>query len=65
MRWCASGALTLYLEDSGAVLEGVGVADVVDQADDVAGHVVVRQVVKVGEDFVQLGSNEEQILLLM
>lgn len=52
--WGASGAWTSYLEDSGAVLEGVGVADVVDQADHVAGQVVVRQVVKVGEDFVQL-----------
>lgn len=54
VRWA------FYLEDSGAVVEGVGVADVVDQADDVAGQVVVRQVVKVGEDFVELGSHKEQ-----
>lgn len=48
-----------YLEDPGAVLKGVRVADVVDQTDYVAGQVVVRQVVEVREHFVQLQSNED------
>lgn len=43
-----------YLEDFGAVFKGVRVADVVDQADDVAGQVGIRQVVEVGEHFMKL-----------
>lgn len=43
-----------YLKDVGAVLKGMWVADVVHQADDVAGQIHVRQVVKVWEDFVEL-----------
>lgn len=47
-----------YLEDFGAVFEGVRVADVVDQADDVAGQVGIRQVVEVREDFMKLRRKE-------
>lgn len=45
---------SFYLEDFGAVLEGVGVADVVHQADNVTGQIAVGQVVKVREHFVKL-----------
>lgn len=43
-----------YLEDSGAVLEGVGVAGVVHQTHNVTSQVSVREDVKVWENFVEL-----------
>lgn len=44
----------LYLKDSGAVFKGVRVADIIDQADDVTGQIVIGQVVKVREHFMKL-----------
>lgn len=43
-----------YLEDSGAVFKGVRVADIIDQADNVTGHISIRQVVEVREHFMKL-----------
>lgn len=43
-----------YLEDSGTVFKGVRAADIIDQADDVTGHISIRQVVKVREHFMKL-----------
>ena len=52
-----------YLEDFGAVLEGVRVADIVDQADNVTGQVSIRQVVEVREHFMKLRKLEELCLV--
>lgn len=43
-----------YLKDFGAVFKGVRIADVIDEADNVAGHISIRQVVDVGEHFMKL-----------
>lgn len=43
-----------YLKDFGAVFKGVRVADIIDQADNVAGQIGIRQVVEVGEHFMKL-----------
>lgn len=54
-----------YLEDRGAVLEGVRVADIVEQADDVTGQIGLRQGVEVREHFMKLrggGSKTCQIV---
>lgn len=44
----------VYLKDSGAVFKGVRVADIIDQADDVTGQIVIGQVIKVREHFMKL-----------
>lgn len=51
-----------YLEDFGAVLKGVRVADVIDQADNVTGQISIRQVVEVGEHFMKLRRGERTVL---
>lgn len=50
----ASEYVVSYLEDFGAVFKGVRVADIIDQTDHVTGHISIRQVVKVREDFMKL-----------
>lgn len=47
-----------YLKDFGAVLKGVRVADVIDQTDNVAGQVSIRQVVEVREHFMKLSGEK-------
>lgn len=47
-----------YLKDFGAVFKGVRVADVIDQTDNVAGHIIIRQVVKVREHFMKLSGQK-------
>lgn len=46
----------IYLKDAGAVFKGIRLADIIHQADDVAGQIHIRQVVKVWEHFVKLGT---------
>lgn len=48
----------VYLEDFGAVFKGVRVADIIDQADNVAGQISIRQVVEVREHFMKLSGEE-------
>lgn len=50
----------MYLEDFGAVFKGVRVADIIDQADNVAGQISIGQVVEVGEYFMKLRRGEER-----
>lgn len=47
-----------YLKDFGAVFKGVRVADVIDQTDNIAGQVSIRQVVKVREHFMKLSGQK-------
>lgn len=47
-----------YLKDFGAVFKGVRIADVIDEADNVAGQIGIRQVVEVGEHFMKLTGEE-------
>ena len=54
-----------YLEDSGAVLEGVGVAGVVHQTHNVTSQVSVREDVKVREDLVELRERKPKRKKLM
>lgn len=49
----------LYLKNFGAVFKGVRVAGIIDQADNVTSQIRVRQVVEVGEYFMQLKRREK------
>lgn len=53
----------IYLENSGTVLKGIRVADIIDKADDVTGHFIIRQVVKVREDFMKLVRTQRRFVL--
>lgn len=57
-------AWELYLEDFGAIIEGVWVADVIHQADDVTGQVGVGQVVQVREHFMKLRRTKKKYCLI-
>lgn len=52
--------MNFYLEDFSAVLKGVRVADIIDQADDVTGQISIRQEVEVRKDFMKLGEERQK-----
>lgn len=51
-----------YLKDSGTVFKGVGVTDIINQTDNVAGQITIRKVIQVGKHFMKLKREGIQII---